>query len=470
MPHRLPNIHTHRPHALLQLALCVCFHISLTAQVPYEYFDIHTITPPEAAASSLALPTQARQPGILHLDSETQTAGDLSLNDPFLPAVGIYQRQTAFSEIHRSPSSAARFSLSAQPHDMAQCQPYIPAPPTIPDAIYRTARLTIDATVNVQAYLPGDSSEMQLTQIQAQDTDSGQNQAVRIYRCANDLYSVIFPHPGVYEVTYETASHPDTLPPKDATFFKGAQKHSHPLTHAQSKEIAGLIQDTPALRRIMNASAPLVSLIRYFQAFQSEPLASSPRAGETLENLILKEEKGLCRHRAVLFLLLSRYMGYETRVVGNSVHAFVEIYHHGRWYPTELGGQARSLTIYGWGKGSTVSDDHNFAESGTSHAPAPPRKAPPDTRAKANDFEFIRTAPSPDRLLRDRVLVLQGQMFDLFQRPLAHTRFAYELKHPQRETKRISGTTDEQGMIRLELRIPADWPLGESEGRWSRVR
>ncbi len=471
MPSRLTTTRTHRPHVLiLHLALCVFFHIALTAQIPYEYFDIHTITPPEAAASSLALPSQARQSGVLHLDSETHTAGDLSLNDPFLPAVGIYQRQTVFSEIHRSPSSAARFSLTAQAHDMALCKTYIPTTPTIPDAIYRTARLTIDATVNPQAYLPGDSSEMQLTQIQALDTDSGQKQAVQIYRCANDLYSILFPRPGIYEVTYDTASYPDTLPPKDAAFFKGAKKNPLPLTHEQSEEISSLIHATPALRRIMNASDPLVSLIRYFQSFQSESLESSLHAGETLEALILKEEKGLCRHRAVLFLILSRYMGYKTRVVGNSVHAFVEIHHRGRWYPTELGGQARSLTIHGWGKNSTVSDDHNFAPSSTSHAPEHPRKAQSDTSAKSNDFEFIRTTPHPDRLLRDRVLVLQGQMFDLFHHPLTQTRFAYELKHPQRESKRISGTTDDQGMIRLELRIPADWPLGESEGRWSRVK
>ncbi|MBQ1925566.1 MAG: transglutaminase domain-containing protein [Proteobacteria bacterium] len=443
----------------------ICLYILLTAQVPYEYFDIHTITPPEATASATALPSQVKQPNEFHLDTETQTAGDLSLNDPFLPAVGIYQRQTVFSELQLSQNASSRFTLYALPHDMAQCVPYIPSPPSLPDAIYRTARLTIDVTDNVQAYLPGDSSEMQLTQIQVSDIETNRNQPVRLYRCANDLYSVVFPRPGIYQVIYETASHADTLPPKSADFFRGAPRSAPTLPTTQSSEIAALIHATPALRRIQNAQDPLVSLLRYFQAFHSEPLTDKPRPGQSLESLILKEEKGLCRHRALLFMILSRYMGYETRIVGNSVHAFAEIYHNGRWYPAELGGQARSLTINGWGKDGQVQDNYDFAQSSTHNSSTHEAPIP----AQIKDFEFI-PSEVPGRLLRDKVLVLHGQMVNIYKSPIAQTKFIYELKHPQRESRRVSAITDEQGMIRLEMRIPADWPLGESEGRWHRVK
>ncbi len=39
---------------------------------------------------------------------------------------------------------------------------------------------------------------------------------------------------------------------------------------------------------------------------------------------LLKNKSGVCRHRAVLFELLARYWGIETRQVSNQFHRFIE--------------------------------------------------------------------------------------------------------------------------------------------------
>ncbi|MBR4986617.1 MAG: hypothetical protein IKY83_12870 [Proteobacteria bacterium] len=453
-----------------RLPIYIYSYILLTAQVPYEYFDIHTITPPETTAQPGAIGLGTGLPNALHLDTETQVAGDLSLNDPFLPAVGIYQRQTVFTKIHLTPNETARFSLGIPTHT-DQCSLYIPEPSSIPDATYRMAKLTLDMTATDHAILPGDASEMQITQIQATEASTGRPQPLTLWRCMeDDLYIVTFPMRGIYQVAYDTASHENTLPPQKAEFFRGAVRGANTLTKAQTQEIEALISKTPALKRLRHTQDPLVELIRYFQAFHSAPLTEAPRTGETLESRLLREEKGLCRHRAVLFMVLSRYMGYKTRIVGNTVHAFAEIYHHGRWYPVELGGQARSLTIYGWGKDGTALNDFSFnAVDRQVNTPPHTSPAPQARNSKDNDFEFTRTGQVPARLLRDRVMRIEGIMTDIYRRPIASTRFEYELKHPMRESKRYEGMTDASGQISLEIRIPPDWPLGESEAQWHRL-
>lgn len=82
----------------------------------------------------------------------------------------------------------------------------------------------------------------------------------------------------------------------------------------------------------------LARMARYFRSFDVMKLRPySPRT--SLEEAILTQKRGVCRHRALLFFGIARAWGYDVRLVLNRVHAFVEIRWDGHpWTRLDLGG------------------------------------------------------------------------------------------------------------------------------------
>ncbi len=77
---------------------------------------------------------------------------------------------------------------------------------------------------------------------------------------------------------------------------------------------------------------------RYFLSFDVLPLLPHD-SRMSLEEAILLQKRGVCRHRALLFFGIANAWGYETRLVLNEVHAFVEIRLPGKsWTRLDLGG------------------------------------------------------------------------------------------------------------------------------------
>jgi hypothetical protein len=84
--------------------------------------------------------------------------------------------------------------------------------------------------------------------------------------------------------------------------------------------------------------ALLGKMIRYFRGFSVLPLL--PYGNRiSLEEAILLQKRGVCRHRALLFFAIARAWGHDVRLVLNEVHAFAEVRLPGQpWVRVDLGG------------------------------------------------------------------------------------------------------------------------------------
>lgn len=77
---------------------------------------------------------------------------------------------------------------------------------------------------------------------------------------------------------------------------------------------------------------------RYFRSFEVLKLRHYPPS-VSLEEAILMQKRGVCRHRALLFFAIAMAWGYDVRLVLNRVHAFVELRWQGQsWTRLDLGG------------------------------------------------------------------------------------------------------------------------------------
>jgi hypothetical protein len=82
----------------------------------------------------------------------------------------------------------------------------------------------------------------------------------------------------------------------------------------------------------------LAKMIQYFRQFDVLPLL--PYGNRiSLEETILLQKRGVCRHRALLFFAIAQAWGYDVRLVMNQVHAFTEVRLPGEsWVRVDLGG------------------------------------------------------------------------------------------------------------------------------------
>ena len=82
----------------------------------------------------------------------------------------------------------------------------------------------------------------------------------------------------------------------------------------------------------------LGKMVRYFRGFSVQPLL--PFGNRiSLEEAILTQKRGVCRHRALLFFAIAQAWGYDVRLVLNEVHAFCEVRLPGQpWVRVDLGG------------------------------------------------------------------------------------------------------------------------------------
>jgi Transglutaminase-like superfamily len=91
--------------------------------------------------------------------------------------------------------------------------------------------------------------------------------------------------------------------------------------------------------KITNRGKFLNKLIRWFRDFKVKPLKRYSKNKKLFE-VIMEQQRGVCRHRALIFLAITRSFGFQTRMVFNNVHAFAEIKiaNEKMWRRIDLGG------------------------------------------------------------------------------------------------------------------------------------
>jgi hypothetical protein len=268
-------------------------------------------------------------------------------------------------------------------------------------------------------------------------------------------------------------------------------------------EIDALVAHIPELQTIKNTQPSLPSLIQFFQNFTSEPLASQPdsklASSKALYQAILAEKKGVCRHRAFLFMLIAQAWGYPVRIAANEIHAFVEIQQNNRWYPVEMGGMADSLTIEPTNTElpATVQNQFSFAAPQKNRPSNGMRQlydapsVPPNYHNYPNMnpsgpsliethqtqgqsevvVQFIPSVDFPVRLRRDLDAELSGQMLTSFGQPYANADVELEIFNESHQKNIVLRThTDFRGYFKLRLRLPPDWPVGQTNYRWRAIK
>ena len=88
-------------------------------------------------------------------------------------------------------------------------------------------------------------------------------------------------------------------------------------------------------------------LAEYFRGFIATPLPSQGRTDNLYLDIALSGI-GVCRHRAIAFVLTANALGVPARYVHNEAHAFAEVeFATGGWRRIDLGGAAEGLQIHG---------------------------------------------------------------------------------------------------------------------------
>lgn len=464
-----------RPHRCIFIFL---LYPVLTAQVPFEYFNLKTIEPPKATGAFSQPTVQSALPTHLSLDAQTQAAGDLTMTEPFAPPVGTYKRRMVFSHItDATDGTHHQFILSPS---QEPCQRYDFPKPSSEHALHRSALLYIQPDETHLCDLPSDSADMRVIRLHAHETISGKaTHDLEILECPNQILMIRAPDTKRYTIEYETASYHDGSIPKSAEFFETLQATSPDLlTPTQQAMMRQIIARVPALTDL-NARRNIAELIQYFQSFTSESIDNFDLQmpfGDDLLYAILQQKKGLCRHRTFAFMLVASYWGYPTRIVVNEVHAFIEIALGQRWYPVELGGRARSLSSISTSPNmpKTIQSDFSFlpflpttsAHSST-HAIDTPTHRRQD--AASSNVIFDAFEPLPETIRRGSAIRFFGRLRDATMRPIRKGKFLLTIQN-ERENRRASHTveSDHNGYIDVTIKLDDDWPIGATQTTWQR--
>ena len=90
----------------------------------------------------------------------------------------------------------------------------------------------------------------------------------------------------------------------------------------------------------------LAKLVRWFRAFEARPLSFPGREDSNFLDIVY-EQRGVCRHRAIAFVVLAHQLGIAAHYVHNEAHAFVEVDVPLRgWLRIDLGGGALGLDVH----------------------------------------------------------------------------------------------------------------------------
>ncbi|MCL9685148.1 hypothetical protein [Legionella maioricensis] len=102
----------------------------------------------------------------------------------------------------------------------------------------------------------------------------------------------------------------------------------------------GQIVDCDEYQKLLKLDAPtrlqaLTSFCRFKEASASQDIE-----GNTIDvlNGLIKERRGVCRHRAQLFAALAKAFEIDAQVIRNDVHAFVRVNNENRSFTLDLGG------------------------------------------------------------------------------------------------------------------------------------
>ena len=288
-----------------------------------------------AATTDNPLDYTARMPKSAAPDRRTQSDAALTYFAVFNPSIAPLKRYMVYDQIDD------RYVLSTAP---SRRTPIVVGSRDETGAGMRRFEAQFPAKLTTEGVrMPSVSPDMTILKV----VESGGSE-LRFTRDEAGGYYVHGDAEGVMQITLIVEA------PKD--YFDGQILPSKALLGELANHIHARLSETQrqkgrrvgaeiGLSSSLSFKAGIELLIEYFRGFTVGPLKQ--RSKDPYLDIALGR-KGVCRHRALGFLVTARAYGVATRVVYNEAHAFVEVRVPGMgWRRIDLGGVAPSLTIIG---------------------------------------------------------------------------------------------------------------------------
>lgn len=474
--------------------LCIAIGVAVTcsAQMPYEFFTFRSLVPVQVQTAAGVLPDPSAMPttalnsadgarlAYLTIDEKTARGGDLTLVEPFAPPVGVYKRYGVLSEIELSGDTW----LIKPPPDL-HCIPYRPARPPASHTVYRSGIVMGTTTTDdAEILIPSTDPKMAIVSFRVFDASNGSSSRLpsALYRCDGDVYVAKLRRAGSYRIEYEVASPPNSGMPQSPDLFADARPRPSVKTDPESRKrrdrILHILENTSVYPQ---DNRTLRDVIAYYQSFISESLDLTPNTrwkNDELLERILDERKGLCRHRAFLFMLTAEAWGYEARIVYNEAHAFIEIESDGEWVPIELGGQADSLRVVSpdfrrserrrWSDVVAPSLDHAVSAATRRDAAENSPTSPQLALHPTTILRFVPYGNPTTRVFRNAVLQYRGRLYRQNGEPYTGKMAKLVMENGSAVLTKTAPIRS-MGDVEISMDIPITWPLGRTHTTWYAV-
>jgi transglutaminase-like putative cysteine protease len=156
------------------------------------------------------------------------------------------------------------------------------------------------------------------------------------------------------------------------------------------------VLDAAGVIRGMSETEIASRLSVYFGGFEARELAPAETSADAYSDIALSRV-GVCRHRAMAFVITAAATGLRARYINNEAHAFVEVYFTGHGYRRiDLGGASEGLETVG-GTGATHEREANPLDSGSGVGDGEPyeRRHREALESREENAEADLTDPEP---------------------------------------------------------------------------
>jgi hypothetical protein len=296
---------------------------------------------------SAAPPTQNGQSGqraTASLDEDTNREGVLSYFQVFQPSIAPHKRLAALDQV--LVDEQGRYRMGVRDSTLRSLAVADSGPAEERDRFTASLVFEVGSGDDVFA-IPSVSPEARILEVR-----SNPPLDVQFWRDGADNFFVSFNGEGAVRLAFATDAASTYFAlgsiPEGLSLRQVKELFALPELPEQAARAARSAVKTIGIKpRRDSFEQALFAMVAYFRAFDAEPLDTAKSTGDAYLDIV-RQQRGVCRHRAFAFVITAQYLGIPSRYVFNEAHAFVEVMiPRGGWTRIDLGGAAEGLEIHG---------------------------------------------------------------------------------------------------------------------------
>ncbi len=445
-PRSCAGILLKRAFARFLFFVIIYYPATLHAQT-HEWFTFSWLEPPqETQLAQSSTPTNQSLP--FKLDDNTVPPNVTHLSENFIPPVGSHKRVSIYEKL------VINQDLQILPANTSWSSKLPPSP-----SPQFTRQLIVPISPSDQRIiLPSSSTEMRITSCPPSSSEqtytlewdpNTQRYAIRIHHISDSILNCI-------------TTEPKQASPADFTILSKLKSEQFSLDPVVKQYILEQIADIPWLTKIAQKKTPLAYLVQELNQFDGRALDPHDK-NQSLFKTILLQKRGVCRHRAFVFVAIAQAWGFRARLVSNEAHAFAEVFNNDTWYLVDLGGAANNIE-----QNPPPSALHQMQQNANTYSTSPdqPNEATPipQTSPKA-PLRFLPQSQPPSSLHRTTTQQLAGTLVDpITSIPISKTPVSLYLQTQDGSlTLLATSTTDNAGFLQFSYTLSSQTSLGSAK-------